>query len=338
MPPETERPTRPAPHADAIGGRVTRLMQIVNLVQQGQARTPDHLAEKLDVSRRTVFRDIRTLQRAGVPIVSREGGRGYAIEASHPDAPAGPTAVQSMGLMLLSRFARSLPDQPLLRPGIDAIESLTARLPQQVRQVYEELMRPVTVKPGEVAVRPVDAGQYRTLQMAIEGRKICRLVYEELSPHDRLETVIHPLHLHFWRRAWYLIAFCESRGADRTFRLSHIQSLEATERSFPLRRFSLREYLDDAWGMTPEGRKYDIVIDFSPGVAQTVADVNWHQTQQAEFHDDGSCTMRFRVNGLGEIKWWILSFGDQAAVRRPPELRAEVRRIALTAAEQHGDS
>ena len=153
-----------------------------------------------------------------------------------------------------------------------------------------------------------------------------------------VETDIHPLHLHFWRRAWYVIAFSEAHGEVRTFRLSRFRSVQATERAFPLRRFSLRDHLDDAWGMTPEGRKYEIVVDFSPAIAPSVAEITWHRTQKVAFNGDGSCRMRFRVNGLQEIKWWVLSFGDQAVVRQPPELRAEIRQTALASAARHEGS
>nr|MCZ6811467.1 WYL domain-containing protein [Planctomycetota bacterium] len=63
-------------------------------------------------------------------------------------------------------------------------------------------------------------------------------------------------------------------------------------------------------------------------LARNVAEVRWHKTQQSQLQPDGSCVLRFRVNGLNEIKWWIIGYGDQVVVHEPPELRNALRAIA----------
>jgi proteasome accessory factor B len=80
--------------------------------------------------------------------------------------------------------------------------------------------------------------------------------------------------------------------------------------------------------MIPEGQLYDIKLLFLPKVAQNVAEVRWHSTQQVTFNDDGSATIEFRVDGLGEITWWILGYGDQVQVLAPRALRKRVLDIA----------
>ncbi len=63
-------------------------------------------------------------------------------------------------------------------------------------------------------------------------------------------------------------------------------------------------------------------------LACNAAEVRWPKTQQSQLHPDGSCVLRFRVNGLNEIKWWIIGYGDQVVVHEPPELRQAIRAIA----------
>ncbi len=88
------------------------------------------------------------------------------------------------------------------------------------------------------------------------------------------------------------------------------------------RAFSLDNYLGNAWHMIREkGRDREVVVRFSRMVAQNVAEVKWHKTQQIELHDDGTADFRVTVSGLNEISWWILGYGDQAEVLEPPELR-----------------
>jgi proteasome accessory factor B len=64
-----------------------------------------------------------------------------------------------------------------------------------------------------------------------------------------------------------------------------------------------------------------VLVRFGRQVAQNVAEVSWHKTQQMQFNEDGTLDFRVTVSGLNEISWWILGYGDQAEVIEPPELR-----------------
>jgi proteasome accessory factor B len=80
--------------------------------------------------------------------------------------------------------------------------------------------------------------------------------------------------------------------------------------------------------MIPEGRIYDVRLRFTPKVANNVAEVQWHETQKVLRNTDGSATLNFRVDGLGEITWWILGYGDQVEVLAPAALRNRIAEIA----------
>ncbi|MCH8344978.1 MAG: WYL domain-containing protein [Planctomycetes bacterium] len=86
------------------------------------------------------------------------------------------------------------------------------------------------------------------------------------------------MHLHFYKRAWYVLAFSEQHDEVRMFKLSRIEELEPSDEVFAPFHFSIDAYLDDAWGIIPEGRKYDVVIEFAPKVARNVAEIRWHRT------------------------------------------------------------
>jgi len=81
--------------------------------------------------------------------------------------------------------------------------------------------------------------------------------------------------------------------------------------------------------MVPEGRLYHVKLRFLPEVAYDVAEVQWHSTQTVTFDRDGSAIVEFRVDGLNEITWWILSYGDKVEVLAPRVLRQKVIEIAL---------
>ena len=85
--------------------------------------------------------------------------------------------------------------------------------------------------------------------------------------------------------------------------------------------------------MIPEGKLYNIRLRFAPKVARNVTEVQWHPTQQSKFNEDGSVDVEFRVDGLGEIIWWILGYGDQVEVIKPAELRRRIVEVATKMAD-----
>ena len=122
--------------------------------------------------------------------------------------------------------------------------------------------------------------------------------------------------------------------AIHTFRLSRIHSVKLLDKQLDGNdSFDLAEYLGCAWSMMPEGKMYHVRLRFAPKVANNVAEVNWHKSQHVTRSPDGSATIDFRVDGLGEITWWILSYGDQVEILSPAILRKNIAEIAKRMAE-----
>lgn len=93
--------------------------------------------------------------------------------------------------------------------------------------------------------------------------------------------------------------------------------------------FSLKRFLGDAWHVSRDPRgPQEVVIQFASEVARNVAEMNRHHTQKSEFLPGGRLEFRVTVDGLEEISWWILGFGDRAVVLQPSELRDRLRRHA----------
>ena len=86
-------------------------------------------------------------------------------------------------------------------------------------------------------------------------------------------------------------------------------------------RFSLKKHLGNAWRMIREQPEVEVVVRFQPHVALDVSEVLWHATQRLVWNPDGSLTFHANVEGIREISWWILGYGDQAEVLEPASLR-----------------
>jgi proteasome accessory factor B len=161
--------------------------------------------------------------------------------------------------------------------------------------------------------------------------------YDSFAERKVLSLAVRPLKLVFLSRAWYLIAYAAHFRGIRTFKISRIKKLRVTKTFFDVPRdIDVNRYFGDAWSMIPEGTLHDVHLHFDPLVAGNVAEVCWHRNQRVERNKDGSIEFYVRVDGLREITWWILGYGDQVEVVSPAALRRRVGKVATTVAARHG--
>ncbi len=129
--------------------------------------------------------------------------------------------------------------------------------------------------------------------------------------------------------SWYVLGKSSFHNSICALKFNQIRELRLLNKYFVEEdRFDLHEYLGRAWSMTPEGRLYNVKLRFMPEVAYDVVSVKWHATQTVAHNDDGSATVEFRVDGLNEITWWILGYGDKVEVLAPSILRQRIAQIA----------
>ena len=170
---------------------------------------------------------------------------------------------------------------------------------------------------------------FALLQQAIRQRHSVKLNYKSFYEKQEITTTLSPYHLHFDRRAWYVIGYSSLHKDDRTFKLSRIAEIKMQFSRYARKEpFDIEEYIGSAWSLIPEGKISHVKLLFSPKVAGNVAEVLWHRTQKVTWDENGSMIFEVDVDGLSEISWWIIGYGDQVEVLEPKALR---QRIAQTA-------
>ncbi len=243
-----------------------------------------------------------------------------------------------MALLVLSHELGDESGLPFLGPARSAAvkleSSLPARLRDQLREVTAALHIHAPPSNRLTGCKPV----YEQLLDAAATRRNVRIRYESLAEDKQIVTRLSPYGLFFSRRSWYVVGRSSLHRAKRTFNLGRVLQIEVLDDHFETPRgFSIERYLGNAWHMIREkGRDREVVVRFSRLVAKNVAEVHWHKTQRIEFHDDGTADFCVKVSGLNEISWWILGYGDQAEVLRPPELRRMIADRAKRMAETYG--
>ena len=309
--------------------RVYRLLRLITILQGSRLYTAGELAEELEVSRRTIFRDLNMLEMAHIPYYFDADRKGYRISRHFFLPPINLTLAEALAVLILARRTRGRGQLPLLAASAQAAVKIESALPAAIRQDLGSIVDKLSVQLGPVARHEGLDDLFQEFADAVARRKVCRIVYISFYEKKQITCTIHPLRMLFLGRAWYVIAYSGKHRENRTFKLGRIRKLTVTDQTFPgPAEIDLEDYFGHAWSMIPEGKLHDVHLHFEPKVAGNVAEVQWHHSQRVEWNDDGSIEYFAHVDGLGEITWWILGYGNQVEVVSPPPLRRSVADVA----------
>ncbi len=167
-------------------------------------------------------------------------------------------------------------------------------------------------------------------------KRVVSICYYLSREQKSIVTDLSPYHLRYNDYTWCVIGKSTFHKGIYAFKFNRVRELNVLGKCFSEDgAFDVYEYLGRAWSMTPGGNLYNIKLRFLPEVAHDVAEVQWHNTQTVTFESDGSAIVEFRVDGLNEIMWWILSYGDQVQVLAPKILRQRIIEIARNSVNQN---
>ena len=206
--------------------RTDRLFDMLQILRDGQLHRAQDMADTLQVSVRTVYRDMDTLVASGVPVQGARGV-GYQITDAISWPPLTLTAAELEALNLGMAIVAEAADDTLKSAARSLADKIDAVLPE--RSVADADAWKFATYPFADTVRGF--AQMPTLRAAIRARQKLRLTYH--SKGDRITTrTIRPLHMEYWGRVWTLTAWCEHRADFRSFRVDLIQSAEALPEMF----------------------------------------------------------------------------------------------------------
>ncbi len=305
--------------------RLWRTLKVLTLIEGRPGISASEIAERCEVSLRTVYRDINLLKLAGVPIYHDRGYRlseGFFLPPVQFDL--GEALSLAVGAELLSRQKGT----PFQRGAESAMEKVFAAMPAGLRDaVTRESSRFIP------AWEPVaDYGERQhileVLERGVEECRSVRMTYHALSRDEVTEREVDPYGFLFRSNAWYLVGFCHLRGEVKIFKVDRVREARLLTRTFALPEdFSIREYMGNAWQVM-RGEPCRVRVLFSPQAAPLAKECVWHFSQRCEDRPDGGVVLSFKVSGLAEVCSWVMAFGGEAEVLEPPELREMVEERA----------
>ncbi len=329
--------------ADRIGrkrDRLARLLSVASILYSKgstEAGVPvTEIARLTGMTTRTVYRDIRALEdELGVPVFQAGRGR-YGIDRKFFLPPLRLSVPEAIVLFLASRLIARWSDQ-YDAAVVSAFTKLADALPQPIaRHVAATMLTIGEHDPDEPFSRTFSA----VARGWAEGR-VVEIDYDSgIAPRKR--TRVHPYFLEpdAALRSVYLIGHDEPANAMRTYKVERIRSATLTTDRYDIpENFDPDRWLAGAWGIwSPDGTPpVRIRLRFDQAIAHRVREAVWHRSQELTELPDGGVELAVTVNGIVEIRHWILSWGDGVEVLEPPELRVAVANAVRAAAAQYGD-
>lgn len=211
--------------------RADRLFAIIQLMRRNKLTRARDLAQKLEISERTVYRDIQDLVASGVPIAG-EAGVGYVLKSGFDLPPLMFTQEEIEALVLGARIVRSWADPGLAEAAEDVLAKVEAVLPSRLRAYMSET--PLNA-PERHFAQPISV-DLAELRRAVRQRMKLSFVYrkegEAAAEGEAVRRTVRPLIISFYGPVWTLTGWCELRQDFRTFRLDRVSELVVLDETF----------------------------------------------------------------------------------------------------------
>lgn len=310
--------------------RTARLREIEQLLllEPSGLRAID-LAQKLEVDRRTVYRDVDFLCEQGVPIWQKDGR--FGINRTHYKSTVNLTFHESIALMLAGLLLSRTIDER--NPHVTtALHKLAVILP-----------RPFTPHLKRAADRVLAHNQGQQQVAVLEalaegwgtGHKV-RIGYRSPRSGNLRQRVIAPYALEPTPSGIYVIGYDDWANDIRTFKLDRLESAAVVEKTFVVpESFDLEAHLASGWRIMAGDQISQVSLQFTPDVTPHILERQWHPTQTIEHREDGGCILHVQVAQPEEMQPFIRSWGAQVCVLAPEWLRDQIAAELRLAAAQY---
>lgn len=317
-----------------------RLNHIVSRMRLNQDITPAKLAEELNVSERTIYRDLRFLESGNAlkKRYSRREGR-YMLETELHLPPLLLTPSEALALYNAASNPALSNDNFYgsdLRSGLTKVAALLA--PSSGRTGENGGQASPHTVPGEMSdsiQRPI----MEIIRRAMRSNHKLRLHYWSASTSGERDLTVAPYDLRQLHGNWYLLANSEQHRRIRLFKVSRMRAVEMLNDRFRHpRRFSADIHFERAAENLPCDEDIVVKIRFSPSVTSQVVDSRGRQFTSMQLEPGGALICTAIVSSLREIAWWVHSYGPAAEVLEPEELRTEFAQAAQSLARLYAAS
>lgn len=319
--------------------RADRLLSLMLLLQTRGRQTALELSEQLEVSLRTIYRDLDALSAAGIPIYTQSGPNGGVFLDEHYRVSLNGLSREDVQALFIASEAGPLKDIGLGKS--DTLLKLFAALPTAHRNEVERLRQRLYIDPANWFQMPEPLPFLPLLQRAVWEDRLVQICYQPVEGH-RIERTVEAYGLVAKANIWYLIGKKVETGEFRNFRIKRLSHVEVCEARFERdAAFDLGKYWTDSCAAYEHDSqirfpRYVTVLRVHPdGFWVFPGFLEGRYEQLAESDDDGWRTLRVTFDSLGEARMRVMGLGTLVEVCEPEELHTDIMRTARAIVEKY---
>ncbi len=298
--------------------RLERLSAILIHLQSKKVITAVEIAERFNISVRTVYRDINALIEAGVP-VGAEAGIGYFLVEGYKLPPVMFTTQEATSLIIAEKLIDSFPDRFTKTYFQDALFKIKAVLKGQLKDHLELLSENMRVFHGNKNLEQKEYIYLQEIQLSIVNKKAIEISYYVPSREQLTKREVEPVGICFYMNDWHLIAWCRLRGDYRDFRMDRIKAVkQLDERFINENPITIDEYFK-TWFIKLDLK--EIRISISNEAAQKIVNTKYWYGFVKEEKEADFIIMDFYNHDLEGFAKWLLTIGVEIEIISPNELK-----------------
>lgn len=298
---------------------IERLNAILIQLQSKRIVKASEIAERFEISLRTVYRDIRALEASGVPI-GAEAGVGYFLMENYKLPPVMFTREEAAALLFGEKLVEKMSDNQMKKEFCSALYKIKSILNPEEKDRLEKLHNQIAVLNLTASNENFNHLYLHEIQQALISKQVLDIDYQAKYRTEITSRQIEPIGLCNYNSRWHLFAWCRLRKEYRDFRLDRIDRLSFSGENFKGKQhISIDEFIRK---MHPEGEEGNIDLVMPSNRLKLIAETKYfYGFIEEEKIDDQFSRLRFSNNELRGFAIWIISSGSYAKVEKPEELK-----------------
>jgi predicted DNA-binding transcriptional regulator YafY len=304
--------------------RIDRLTAILIHLQTKRVVKAEEISNRFEISLRTVYRDVKALMEAGVPIGS-EAGKGYFIVDGYHLPPVMFTQDEASSMLLAGKLVDKMADKSVRNAYGSAMHKIKSVLNEAEKDHLQNLESHIEVflrSRYEVKEREEFPDHFMTeIQRAVAKKEVLRIDYSN-NEEEMTQREVEPIGIFYYSMAWHLIGWCKLRNGYRDFRADRIKTLVNTGQAFEGRNLiSLKEYFQSMFQSNSNLTKAVVVFEKSVLRGRPL----YGSISQIDLGD--KVRAEFMIDSLSYLARWLLMYGSAVEVEEPEQLRRSMAEL-----------
>lgn len=303
-----------------IKKRFDRIVNILIQLQSKRVVRAQDLADRFQVSLRTIYRDIKSIEQAGVPLIG-EAGTGYSIMDGYRLPPVSFTKEEALSFLAGEKLAEKFLDKGISQHYTTAMLKIKSILKNHDKEILASMENQIIMRKQTIPLFLENVTQALSITLeAIAQEKQIEINYQGVRDNSAQTRILEPIGIIHETGYWYIIAYCLERKDFRQFRSDRIQLVNLTDHSFTKTHITINEYLKINQKPQKETIKSKILVN--KGFAPFMRFQRNHYGFISERIVENHIEMTFDTSDIvHEFPRWLMMFADQIQIIEPAELQ-----------------